>query len=311
MWSKIISGVPQGSVLGPILFLIFINDLPDEIKTPLLMFADDTKLFRKIESLYDNTTLQEDISKLENWCQRWNMKFNNDKCKIMHIGRTNQKFQYKMTTYQGETLIKAVEQEKDLGVTFDINLKFSKHIQLQTNKSNRLMGLIRRSYSFLDPTSFKFLFTSLVRPHLEYCIPVWYPVLKKDQLLIENVLRRASKLIPACKNLPYEERLKMLQLPSMRYRRIRGDMIEAYKFTHKMYDTTFPSITYIQSNTRGHQYKMEKQFCRTNTRLNFFSNRIVNDWNNLPAFIVCAESLNQFKIDFDKFMGDIKYVFVN
>ena len=92
-----------------------------------------------------------------------------------------------------------------------------------------MMGLIRRSYTHLDITSFRYLFNSLVRPHLEYCVSIWYPLLKEDDELIKNVLRRATKLIPGLYYKPYKECSAAIKVPSMRYRRIRGDIILAYK----------------------------------------------------------------------------------
>ena len=101
-----------------------------------------------------------------------------------------------------------IETEKDLGIIVHNNLKFSGHIINQVNKANQLIGLIRRSYTYLDKISFYYLFNALVRPHLEYCVFVWYPLLKKDEELIENVLRRASKLIPGISNFLYADRIR-------------------------------------------------------------------------------------------------------
>ena len=125
--------------------------------------------------------------------------------------------------------LKSIDEEKDLGVIIDSKLKFSSHIVNQVKKANRLMGLIRRSYIFLDIVSFMYLFISLVGPHLEYCVTVCYPLLKKDEDLIENVLHRASKMLTQLSNLSYEERLVKTEIPSTKYRRMRGDMIMVYK----------------------------------------------------------------------------------
>ena len=107
--------------------------------------------------------------------------------------------------------LKLIGKEKDLGVIIDSKLKFSSHIVQQAKKANWLMGLIRRSYNFLDIVLFKYLFISLVRPHLEYSVTVWYPLLKKDEDLIENVRPCASKMLPRLSNLTYEESLRKLK----------------------------------------------------------------------------------------------------
>ena len=126
--------------------------------------------------------------------------------------------------------------EKDLGVNVDAKLKFSKHIEIQVNKANKILGMIRRSYEFIDGDSLKRLCIAIVRRHLEYSNVVWSPRYIKDTKLMERVQCRATKLIPDLKELPYETRLKKLQLPSLYYRQARGDMIDRDQY----------------SNTRGH-----------------------------------------------------------
>ena len=118
----------------------------------------------------------------------------------------------------------------------DDKVAFDKHMQQQVNKANSIMGLIRRTYTFLDETSFRYLFQALVRPHLEYAEAVWSPFTKKDIDTIEKVQKRATKLIPSLKNMDYPNRLKKLKMPTLQYRRLRGDMIEGYKSTNGIYD---------------------------------------------------------------------------
>ena len=144
----------------------------------------------------------------------------------MHIGFNNEHEVYHL--HNENQVRQAIEQtisEKDLGVTVDPKLNFTLHIEKQVNKANRILGLVRRTFSYIDLKSFKLLFTSLVRPHQEYCVPIWSPRFKKDSKLIENVLRRATRFLPGLKNFSYSERLLLLDLHSMKYRRERGDMI--------------------------------------------------------------------------------------
>ena len=122
--------------------------------------------------------------------------------------------------------IEQVDSEKDLGVTFESTLRFDKHILNCVNKANRMLGLIKRSFSFMDKEMFLPLYKALIRPHLEYATVVWSPFLKKDIFLIENVQRRATKIVRYIRNLSYEERLKHLGLPTLKYRRERNDMIQ-------------------------------------------------------------------------------------
>ena len=153
--------------------------------------------------------------------------------KVMHLCRQNPRQNYTM----GGTTLATTTSEKDLGVYVDTQLTFEKHIETVVNQANRMLGLIRRSYTYLDSQSLLKLYISLVRPTLEYANAAWTPILRRDQILLENVQRRATKLIPELRDRDYENRLRTLKLPSLYYRRARGDMIEAYKFTHSIYKT--------------------------------------------------------------------------
>jgi hypothetical protein len=129
-----------------------------------------------------------------------------------------------------------VESEKDIRVVIDNKLIFNQHISEKINKANSIMGVLRRTMEYMDCTTFKLLYTALVRPHLEYANQVWCPHLKKHIEAIENVQRRASKQIPGLSSLSYEDRLRKLKLPTLAYRRSRGDMIELYKILTGKYD---------------------------------------------------------------------------
>jgi len=286
-WHDVTSGIPQGSVLGPILFVVFINDLPKCVNSSVFMFADDTKIYREISTKNDQLILQDDLNKLFEWSNKWLLKFHPDKCKILQIStKTPEIRSYTMPKYEGGLVsLERVENEKDVGVTINSKLKFDEHIQNQVNKANKMMGLIRRSFKFLDFRSFRLLFKSIVRPHLEYASSVWSPSKIKDIDSIENVQRRATKMLPKLKDKSYEERLKLIKLPTLKFRRLRGDMIETYKILNNIYDkrTTVGIFTLNTNTNRGHPLKLLKQRCARDIRKNFFSNRIVNIWNNLPS----------------------------
>ena len=161
-------------------------------------------------------------------------------------------------------------EEKDLGVIIDRKLNFLSDIVTQVKKANKMMGLIRRSYTYLDVTSFGYLFNSLVRPHLEYCVSIWHPLLKKDEELIENVLRRATKFIPGIYDKPYKECLAAIKVPSMRYRRMRGDMILVYKILRGGNQSLRDLFMISESRTRGHNFKLYKPLVQTTIRKTFF-----------------------------------------
>ena len=230
--AAVISGIPQGTVLGPLLFVIYINDILDNIKSEGLLFADDTKIFHSILTREDALTLQSDITTLEEWSNRWLLRFNPDKCHALSLGRfDNIMYTHRYSIYSKE--MEHVFEEKDLGITMDSDFTFAGHISNKVKVANGIVGLIRRSFSFLDCKSFKKIFTAFVRPHLEYAQSVWAPHLCKYINMLENVQKRATKLVDCLGNLEYAERLERLQLPSLAYRRLRGDMIELFKhFTH-------------------------------------------------------------------------------
>ena len=149
-----------------------------------------------------------------------------------------------------------------------------------------------------------YIYKSLVRPHLEYANQVWAPHLKKHIISIEGVQRRATKLVPGLKDLPYEQRLRELSLPTLAYRRLRGDMIEAYKVASQVYDKSVCSnlLKFSETRaTRGHAYKLFKERARLDVRKYSFANRIVNCWNSLPPYVVEAPSVAAFEGRLDRY----------
>ena len=160
-----------------------------------------------------------------------------------------------------EVELEMPEGEKDIGVLVDRNLSFNKHITQKVNKANSIMGLIRRTYTFLDEISFRFLFQALVRLNLEYVAAVWSPYTKKDIELIENVQRRATKQVPSLKQSSYtdRDRLTKLKMQTLKYHRLRGDMIETFKIVNGIYDKDVTERFFEMSRTdqtRGHSKKI-------------------------------------------------------
>ena len=305
------SGIPQGSVLGPILFVIYINDILDNIDSNGLMFADDTKIFRLISSKGDSERLQNDIESLEKWSSKWELKFNSEKCHVLTLG----KFENIRHTHRYKICEREMEHvytEKDLGVTIDENLSFEEHISNKIKIANALVGRIRSSFTFLDAQTFKRLYTSLVRPHIEYAQAVWSPYLEKYIKMLENVQIRATKLVDGIGDLDYTERLKKLDLPSLKYRRRRGDMIEMFKHFNK-YDkhslsTSFQPRQRVQRTHKLQVYeRIPKDGCR-GLQSNGFYFRTSRQWNTLPKNVAEAKTIDTFKNNLDKHWNQIIYV---
>ena len=199
-----ISGVPQGSVLGPLLFLLYVNDIPDTVKCDIKMFADDTKLWRKIVKPADSCELQDDLKRLQEWNKRWQLKFNLDKCTVMHVGH-KVATQYVMEQDDQTWSLTAVTEEKDLGVLMSSDLKVSRQCAEAVRKASNVLRLIKRHFFKLDKSTFLILYKCYVRPHLEYSIQAWSPYLQKDIVCMEQVQRRATKLVEGFKDLIMEQ----------------------------------------------------------------------------------------------------------
>ena len=151
-WINIFSGVPQGSVLGPFLFIVYVNDMPNVVSSDLYMFADDTKLYRTITSESDCNILQQDLNNVIDWGNMWLTNFNLHKCKVLSFGiQVSVRNIYSMSCTSEEHLLDGIEEENDLGVLFNSSLKFGNHISKIVHKANRLLGLIKRTFSYLEP----------------------------------------------------------------------------------------------------------------------------------------------------------------
>ena len=283
-WKSVLSGVPQGSVLGPILFLIYINDLDDSITSNVLKFADDTKLFRKVNTDGDKQHLQNDLDRLVKWSEKWQMLFNFGKCKCLHTGHGNLNVNYKM----GDTVLGTTVKEKDLGVTISADMKVSEQCGIAASKGNQILGLIRRNIC---------------------CIQAWRPYRKKDIDTLERIQRRATKMIPELRYLSYEERLKECGLTTLETRRLRGDQIEVFKILngYENIDRNMFFSLKKDSRTRGHEVKLVKDQCRLDIRKHSFSQRTINEWNKLSTDCVTASSVNMFKNKVDTYLRRAGY----
>jgi len=310
-WRPVTSGIPQGSVLGPTLFLFFINDLPSVTQNEVALFADDSKLYGTVAKVEDRESLQRDLHELGEWSAKWQLPFNEDKCSVIHYGRHNAKHNYILN---GKVIGKS-DEEKDLGVLFDSSLDFERHITAATKKANSRLGIVRRGFRSLSEKPFSRLYKSLVRPLVEYANTVAHPTHKREADKLEGVQRRASKVPHTLKDLPYEERLKKLGIPTLEYRRKRADVLQTWRIVHQVDD--LPEAEFFAraetNRTRGHSLKFQKKHSKTRIRKQAFSQRTVSSWNSLPESVVSAEKINTFKSRLDKWWSDDrdKYSYVS
>ena len=314
-WVPVTSGIPQGSVLGPMLFVIYINDLPETVESDVYLFADDTKIFKVLNSANDKDILQSDLTSLMDWSKKWLLSFHPDKCKHIHITRERgDPIDHRYYLIQGKDL-ELIESEKDIGVHIDQNINFDKHISAISNKANAMFAMLRRAFQYIDKETFIPLYKALVRTHLDYASSVYSPYKLKHIDQLEAVQRRATKQLPGMKDKPYPDRLKELKLPTLSYRRLRGDMIEVFKIINGVYDKNATQFLKLwkdmapRTGPRGNPKKLFTQRATNNLRKYSFAPRVAGIWNCLPENVVSAPSVNSFKNRLDKFWAceDILY----
>jgi hypothetical protein len=299
-WQAVLSGVPQGSVLGPILFIIYINDLENKITGIVSKFADDTKLAHRADAKEVCVELQNNINLINKWVDDWQMELNIRKCKVMHIGNSNLHHEYTL----GNNIIEKSQQEIDLGIIIAENNKWENQCSGVVKKANRILGLISRSFEHKTEKVVIPLYKSLVRPLLEYCSPVWSPFLAKNIDKLERVQRRATKLIYNLRHLSYEDRLKKVGMVTLEKRRMRADLIQTYKIVYGVDNVKMSDyFEFNEGITRNNGLKLKKKLFKTNNYKFSFCNRIINTWNNLPSNIVLSKSLDIFKKEIDNILA--------
>jgi hypothetical protein len=228
--AKVESGVPQGTVLGPLLFLCHINDLPDTVSSSVRLFADDCLLYREIRSFLDHITLQKDLSRLEAWARDWGMRFNAKKCYVLPT-KTQSTFFYKLN----DEALAHVEQNPYLGLTISSDLKWGVHITNVCKKAGSTLGFLRRNLGSCSRECRRLAYISLLRSKLEYGASVWDPYLKKDTDRLERIQRQAARFITR----DYKSRetgcvtkmLNDLNLKPLQERRKQQRLVTFYKIT--------------------------------------------------------------------------------
>ena len=298
--APVISGVPQGSVLGPLLFLIYINNLTEINLTDgakITLYADDVLLFRVINSPEDFAKLQDDIDKVGNWSCTNHLTLNRDKCKYMIVSRRKT-----VSTPSSPLLLEGhsleqVEMFKYLGVLLSHDLSWGEHVQSICSKARKILGLLyRRFYNNAPGSALLQLYISLVRPHLDYASAIWSPYLSKDKTELENVQKFACRMATGLWDSGYQDLLELADLPSLECRRLETRLSLLYKIINKLcyFDETTFTVSTSLSHHAPHNLVLNRPFARTNSYFYSFVPQTMFHWNKLDSSIVCASSVHAF-----------------
>ena len=317
-----ISGVPQGSVLGPVLFLIYVNSVADGLRSNYKIFADDLKLYAGVchsgahVSVCDVERCQGDIDRLVTVAESWGLSINVDKCALMRFSRGN--LDWESRRERGLYLlngsrIQLVDSFKDLGVLVDNKLKFHGHIRKIAHKAGGVSMSLLKSTVCHTPKFMIHLWITHVRPLLEYCSVIWNTGYLGDLRLLESIQRRWTRCVCGLEGLNYSDRLRILDLYSVKGRLFRADLIQCWKMFHGK-SVVDPSDVFQLApggGTRGHSFKLYHTGASVEARRRTFAVRCVAEWNALPQTVVEAGSLEVFKRRLAEFLGDRLFDFEN
>ena len=312
---RVESGVPQGSVIGPLLFNLFINHILHDLNSQAKLFADDLKIYRSSlrclpDYLDSMSILQSDISLLQERASSWGLSFASQKCVHLHFVRPFFDNPDPITLYLDGSPIQLQSSARDLGVEIDINLKFHSHIRTVANKAYGVSNNLLRGTICRTPEFMKSIFIAHIRPIIDYCSPIWNTGYIGDMILLESVQRRWTKLVDGLTELSYYDRLQSLSLFSIWGRLLRADLILVWKsLNNKSKSLTGLFTLSHNSRTRGHPFKLPTLRSNTDIRRRFFTNRVTTVWNNLSSATVMSSSIEIFKSNLPKDLGDLLYFY--
>ena len=293
------SGVPQGSVLGPLLFSIFINDLPSVVSSHVRLFADDCIIYRKIKKNEDALAFQVDLNQLQSWAKQWSMSFHPEKCELLRV--TNKRQPTKTSYVMSEHTLKEVNDKKYLGITINDKLKWNKQVQTVCTKANNTLSLLRRNMGSCPRAVKQSCYTSLVRPILEYSSTVWDPYTKQNIDKIEMLQRRAARFVVG--NYSYHASptamMKELGWQALAERRAKAKAVMMYKIQNNLIAIPQHLFQNYSRHSRRSQAVFILPFCRTDCYKFSFVPTSVKIWNELPPSIRESQSLNNFKAALD------------
>ena len=281
----VVSGVPQGSILGPLLFLVYVNDLPQVLQhSCLALFADDAKCLKQVSRYNDCEELQQDLTSLGGWSSRWRLKFKAPKCVHLRFCKKDPPLDSSYTI--SNTRVGTSVTHRDLGVIASSDLSWSSHYKYVASRAYRTLGLLRRTFKSVGSVEAKkALYMTLVRTQVLYCSQVWRPYLIKDIVLLEKIQRRATKFILADYVSDYKSRLVALGLLPLMAEMEMGDVMFYFR-NLKAPGDHFNVNHFLQFSSKptrsGSKGRLEHTRSTTTQARNSFFNRLPRLWNSLP-----------------------------
>ncbi|MES9975678.1 MAG: reverse transcriptase family protein, partial [Candidatus Thiodiazotropha sp.] len=299
-WCSAPSGVPQGTVLGPILFILFVNSLPDVVKAQCAFFADDLKIWLPTENIGSVMQLQAAVDAVLIWAKQNNMALNPSKTVHLAIGRNESNARF----YLDGEAIKTVTSARDLGVIISSDLKTHCDTRHKVSTALKRLWSLRRGFQYWCAGTANLAIKTFIRPVLEYAGPASFPCTKGEMAQLERVQRLATRLVPSLRYFTYEERCLQLNLYTIAYRRVRGDMILLFGILR---NSKIPEIRqYLRiadrSVLRGHSLHLVAPRTAHMPHQYRFSTRAVKLWNSLPENVIDAPNLATFKTLLDEFL---------
>ena len=294
--AKVLSGVPQGTVLGPLLFLVYINDLPQYVSpgTEVRLFADDSAVYRKITNINDAVILQKDLDNLQRWEKQWSMEFHPNKCQLLRITKRKNTIDHAYNIHG--TAIQLTKDAKYLGITISNNLSWNTHINNICKKANSTINFLYRNFGSCSKEIKQRLYFSHVRPQLEYCSAIWDPHTQTNIAKLEAVQRRAARFVSGVFSreehvTPILQKLNWIPLEE---RRARTKVTIMFKALNHLIDVPTDHLVLTQNSTRSHN-NFCIPYCRTDTHRSAFFSSTIRLWNTLPVNIRCAPSTTSFQ----------------
>ena len=296
-WAEVLSGVPQGTVLGPTLFLLYINDIVDDIDSDMRLFADDSILYREINTPEDHKILHHDLERLFHWAAKWQMDFNISKCYLLRITKKRKPSPY--TYIIGNRELTQVDSQKYLGITISSDLSWNKQCSQVSSKAHRTLGLLKRTLSDCSKQVKERAYLALVRPQVEYATAAWNPHTDKNVTQLEKVQRQAARFVSGDyrRTTSVTGILTHLGWDTLETRRLLAQTTCFFKIHNQLINIHLPPILQKPSRSCRLSHPLQYLQLQPNNMIfqySFFV-RVIPVWNLLPAQAVTAPDIASFQ----------------